>query len=154
MTDLNIETMTAADLRKEQKAILGNMKKRRHAEGGLQRSVIHYLTLLENQGKLTFFAVPNGEKRDAKTAAILKGQGVRAGVADIVVLRPRMLHMWDRPGGPPGNGWREARPVFLELKAPEGALSTAQKTWRTKVEGMGFSYFVIRSLNDLQEVFA
>ena len=59
------------------------------------------------------FHVPNGGRRDAKEAAHLKRQGVRAGVPDLCLPVAR--------GGYHG--------LFIELKTEGGRASEAQKDW-------------------------
>jgi len=69
-------------------------------EQALQRAVVEYLAILERQGRLMFYAIPNGGKRSRVEAAIFKGQGVRAGMPDIGLVLP---------GG---------KAAFIELKSP------------------------------------
>lgn len=58
-----------------------------------------------------YFHVPNGEKRDRITAAILIGMGVKKGVPDLIFIGP-------------------GSKVFqLECKDIEGKLSTEQEAW-------------------------
>ena len=99
-------------------------------EENLQKTVVQYLAILQRQGKLAFHAVPNGGKRNRVTAAILKGQGVTPGVADLEIQ------------------WSPARVGYLELKAPGkiGNLSPAQKDWRDKMIELGHLYEVADSL--------
>ena len=61
-----------------------NIKTTEHQHQSL---VCRYLDILQLQGKiLTYFAIPNGGKRDAKTASIMKREGVRAGVSDLCII--------------------------------------------------------------------
>lgn len=69
------------------------------------------MSIYERQGKLRYFAIPNGGKRSKVEAAIMKGLGVRAGVPDICVL------------------CRDGTVVFLELKSAKGTTTAAQKDW-------------------------
>jgi hypothetical protein len=101
-------------------------------EQSLQRGVVRYLTLMENMGKLTYFHVPNGGKRSKVEAAIFKSLGVRAGVSDLVLLFP------------------DARSAFIELKAPGGKLTDAQKRFRCKVEGLGFPFAVCDAVDEVE----
>jgi hypothetical protein len=64
-----------------------------------------------------YFAVPNGGRRDARTAGALKAEGVSAGAPDLIVF----LH----------NGLTLA----LEMKARRsGRASEAQKEWGAYLE--------------------
>ena len=60
---------------------------------------------LERNG-IVFFAVPNGGKRDMRTAMTLKREGVRAGAPDLVLVNCA-----------PSDG----RPVMIEMKRKRGA---------------------------------
>lgn len=59
------------------------------SEDSLQRACVQYLEW--HPAKPLFFHVPNGGKRTATEAKIFKGLGVKAGVADLIVLEPRAL---------------------------------------------------------------
>ena len=78
------------------------------------------------------FAVPNGGNRSAVTGAILKREGVKAGVADIVVLR--------NPG----------LCALIEVKTAKGSLSNSQKAFRDWCAANGFPYAVARGVGDVQ----
>lgn len=69
------------------------------------------------------FAVPNGGRRDKITAAILKSEGVRAGVPDLMLALPVGQH----PG------------LFIEMKAQKtGRLSEAQRSWVERLRAAGY----------------
>lgn len=105
-------------------------------EASLQRSIVQYLTLLENQQRLFFFAVPNqGGAGLKKRGAILKGLGQKAGVSDLVII-------YRSTGGLP-------KTAFVELKAPKGVLSPAQHGFADWCERLGFEYHVIRELDEV-----
>lgn len=73
------------------------------------------------------FAIPNGGKRDAITAARLKVEGVKPGVPDVCYPVPQMA------GGQIGY-----LSLWLELKKPiEGAPSDAQNEWRIDLRTCG-----------------
>lgn len=81
-----------------------------------------------------FFHVPNGGGRSKVEGAILKAMGVKAGVADFVIVLP---------GGRIG---------FLELKADKGALSQSQREFRDKVRGLGCIWGEARSLEGVWDL--
>jgi hypothetical protein len=58
------------------------------------------------------FAIPNGGKRDIRTAIKLKKEGVKPGVPDIFIAHP----IFNRCGG-----------SFIEMKSKKGKLSVPQK---------------------------
>jgi hypothetical protein len=81
------------------------LRRRRQPEAALQRALIDHLRW---RAPSEFaFHVPNGGWRSPVEAAILKGQGVRPGVPDLVVIK-------------------DGLPFALELKAEGGRLSAAQ----------------------------
>jgi hypothetical protein len=76
-------------------------------EDAVQRAVFEHLRLRGAQDVFAFH-VPNGGKRNRLEAGILKGLGARAGVPDVIAIK----------GG---------HAYGLELKAPAGRLSAAQR---------------------------
>lgn len=80
------------------------------------------------------FHPANGGRRDAKTGAMLKALGVKAGVADIVLVRQ---------GGVM---------AFLEVKAGKGSPSPAQRDWRDWCAENAVPYAIVRSIGDVQTV--
>lgn len=77
-----------------------------------------------------YYHTPNGEKRDPRTAALLKAMGVKPGVADFTFIGP----------GP--------HIVFLELKRQSGTLSKAQQEFRAHVRACGCTYHLAYDLDD------
>lgn len=81
---------------------------------------------------VVFFHVPNGGRMTAQRGARLKRMGVKAGVADFIILLPE-------------GRWRV---LFLELKAPKGRLSEAQKAFSETVTHIDIcAYSVANSLD-------
>ena len=80
------------------------------------------------------FHPANGGRRDAKTGAMLKALGVKAGVADIVLVRQ---------GGVM---------AFLEVKAGKGSPSPAQRDWQDWCAENAVPYAIVRSIGDVQTV--
>jgi hypothetical protein len=78
-----------------------------------------------------FFRIKN-EGTNRITGARDKASGVIPGVADSCLLVP---------GG---------RAVFIEFKTDTGKQSPVQADWQTKVQGAGFRYEVVRSLEEFQ----
>lgn len=69
------------------------------------------------------YAIPNGGKRDAITAARLKSEGVKAGVPDICYPVPR-----GRYAG-----------LYIEMKIKSGSVQEAQKQWHTDLRAVGYA---------------
>ena len=79
------------------------------------------------------FAVPNGGRRDAVTAAKLKAEGVIAGIADLILLKSN----------------RDYGALLIEMKTPVGRQSDSQKEWQKIIcENGEYKYVVCRSLDD------
>lgn len=138
MTVLSRDSMTADELRAEVARISGvakkarrNGAKRRRPEDLLQRAVCQYLDALQSQGRLLYFAVPNGGKRSMIEAAIMKGLGVKAGVPDLcIVLKNGVV-------------------AFAELKSEEGRVSEKQTWWLEHLAVFGCPTAIIRTLDDM-----
>lgn len=84
------------------------------------------------------FHIPNGGKRDARTAAILKRQGVKAGVPDLCLPVPR--------GGYHG--------LFIELKTKTGRLSDNQERWLKALTIEGYKAIVCYGHEEATEALA
>lgn len=106
-------------------------KPRKREEDALQQQVAAYLDWAL-PAPLKWLHIPNGGRRDAVTAAILKSFGVKPGAADVLILRPQGF-------------------IWIELKAPKGVLSEDQKAWRDWCRSIGAPWFVCRSLEDVIE---
>jgi hypothetical protein len=70
-----------------------------------------------------FFAIPNGGRRDAATAARLKAEGVRAGVPDLLLAVARS----GRHG------------LWIEMKTAKGCASKAQREMRDSLSAQGYA---------------
>ena len=79
------------------------------------------------------FHVPNGEKRDPRTADRLKAMGVRPGVSDFVVIVGGCTH-------------------FIELKTAKGSLSAEQRIFLADADTAGCMTHVVRSIDELSDV--
>lgn len=76
------------------------------------------------------FHVPNGEKRDRRTAARLQAMGVRPGVSDFEVIVSGRAH-------------------FIELKVGTGRLSAEQRVFLADAETAGCFTHVVHSMDEL-----
>lgn len=81
-----------------------------------------------------FFAVPNGGKRNARTAEYLKLEGVLAGVSDLILLVAR----------------GEYHGLCIEMKAPKGVQQPTQKEFQKAVESQGYRYVICRSFQEFE----
>ena len=108
------------------------MTRRGTPEADLQRAVVRALRFALPRTAILHHCVnevTEAGPRGAKRQAILVGMGVHAGFADLMILC-------------------EGRVLFLELKAPKGRLRPNQETFRDAVLAQGFSWALVRSLDD------
>ncbi len=100
-------------------------------ESLLQRGVVALLRLHEKQGHLRFFAIPNGGLRSKIEAAIMQGEGVRAGVPDLVIL------------------FSTGDVMFVELKWADGKTSVEQRQWHAWLNTHKFPCFIVRDIGEM-----
>lgn len=67
--------------------------------------------------------------------ARLKGQGMVAGVSDMIYLNPRKITA-----------------ILMEVKNEKGRQSDSQNDWEELVTSFGFEYYVVRSVEDAKKV--
>lgn len=107
--------------------------KPRHEEHNLQTACVNWFRYQYPTFSKMLIAVPNGGRRDAITGAMLKAEGVLAGVADLILLIPN----------------RRYHSLLIELKTKSGTQSKAQKEWQQEVERLGYSkYILVRSIEE------
>ncbi len=104
-------------------------------ESRIQQACVKWFRYQYPQHARLLFAVPNGGARSAITAAILKGEGVVAGVADLILFLPRQ--------------GRHA--LCIEMKTAKGRQSPEQKEWQRQVEEQGYMYIVCRNVDSFIE---
>ena len=111
---------------------------RAHEESELQRQCVTWFRLQYPSRALVLFAVPNGGGRSPVEAAIMKAEGVTAGVADLILLEAR------------GNYGA----LCIEMKTPHKSSrqNPNQKIWQEAAEKAGNAYVVVRSLDAFQSV--
>ena len=92
-------------------------------------------------------------------------KSIQSAIVDWLRLRGRLVFEFGKPGGhrelrgslPVGfpdlltirDGWY----VFLEVKAPGGRLSQAQRALHAEMRGAGCHVYVVRSLEDVWELY-
>ncbi|MCQ2608742.1 MAG: VRR-NUC domain-containing protein [Bacteroidales bacterium] len=106
----------------------------RHIESTLQCNCVKWFKL--QYPKLLLFAVPNGGNRDAITGAILKKEGVLAGVADLFLDHA-------------SQGFHGLR---IEMKTEKGRQSESQKEYQRRCEENGYKYVVCRSFDEFTTI--
>ena len=78
------------------------------------------------------FSVPNDSESKEETMR-KKATGLKAGVSDLIVLLP-------------------GKTLFIEVKTPTGTQSESQKEFQSHVERLGFKYFLVRNLEEFQQI--
>lgn len=81
------------------------------------------------------FSVPNGGSRNKIEAANLKRQGVKAGIADVILLIPK----------------KGFACLCLEFKTKTGKQSPEQKEFQKQAENCGSKYVIVRSVKEAIE---
>ena len=99
------------------------------SEHALQVTVCRYLAVAMKPD-MHWCAIPNGGKRDMRTAVKLKREGVKAGTPDLVILLP------------------EGRVAWLELKIKGGSLSVEQQAFRNICQRLGHHWAVAKTLDE------
>lgn len=103
---------------------------RKNEESNLQIACVKWFRY--QYPKLHLFAIPNGGNRDYITGAILKAEGVLAGVADLMLVPPAL-----------------GMPIlFIEMKTQKGRQSPSQKEFQAAMQAIGHIYTICRSIED------
>lgn len=106
-----------------------------HEESNIQRWCVFWFRRQYPRLARVLFAVPNGGARSRVTAAILKAEGVVAGVADLLLLVPSGQY----------HG------LCIEMKTGRGRQQQTQKEWQREVEAQGYKYTVCRSVEEFRD---
>lgn len=106
----------------------------RHLESLEQQALVRWADMTAHPerpqhkiGRL-LFAIQNGGKRSKIEASIMKGEGLRAGVPDLMLAWPT-----DRYPG-----------LFIEMKTADGRVSPEQKDWRGRLLDAGYRHEICR----------
>ena len=109
-----------------------------HLESQLQRQCVAWFRLQYPKHAKLLFAVPNGGARSRVEAAIMKAEGVTAGVSDLILLEPR--------------GGYGALCIEMKREDKSSRQSARQKEWQAVATEAGNRYVVVRSLEIFQAV--
>ncbi len=107
-----------------------------HIKSSIQKNCVTWFRLQYPKLATLLFAVPNGGARNKTEAGILKGEGVTAGVSDLILLFPNSEH----------------HALCIEMKTPTGTQQDSQKAWQKRVEAAGYKYALCRSFEDFRDV--
>jgi len=135
---------------KKEQAETKARKPQQHKEGQLQESCVTWFRLQYPKLALLLFAVPNGGKRTRRTvvrngrvytyspeAVQMKKEGVTAGVADLILLKP-------------SNGYAA---LCIEMKTTDkgSRQRESQKEWQQAAEAAGNRYVVCRTFDEFRK---
>lgn len=110
----------------------------KHPESKIQQACIKWFDYQYPQYRLNLFAIPNGGARNKIEAGIMKGEGVRAGVADLFLAIPKQGLKNNYPG------------LFIEMKTETGRQTDTQKKFEKAVNSQGYFYFLCRSFDEFK----
>ena len=113
-------------------------------EAQLKRQVQDYLEYGTNQGKWLYLRLNAGDFIEIRGETRRRIKGCPEGTSDLLVIKGRFMEDGRRFGRP--------RVHFIELKSARGKQSPAQGAFQKLVETQGASYFVIRSVEELEEI--
>lgn len=99
----------------------------RHVESEIQQQMVQWFRL--EYPTYIIAAIPNGGRRNAIEAKIMKGEGVLAGFSDLIIIADKNV-------------------LFVEVKTAKGKQTEKQIQFQNKVQKLGFQYPVCRSLSE------
>lgn len=102
------------------------------AEELLQTMCVNWFKTNFPQFARVLIHVANERKCGIHRGALLRGMGVTAGVADLILFVAR----------------RGYHGLCIELKTPTGRQRDTQQDWQAAVEGQGYKYIIVRDFRD------
>jgi hypothetical protein len=105
----------------------------KHEESNLQIACVRWFRLVYPEPRYLICTFPNGGSRNIVTASILKAEGSRAGMPDLVIFAPNKC-------------------FFVEMKAKAGRMSENQKEIEKILTQMGFRYYLCRNFDEFKNV--
>lgn len=111
-----------------------DLTKMRNDEHRLQCACVRWLRY--QHPKVLCFAIPNGGARSALTGAMLKAEGVVAGVPDLLIAEPMGCYAG----------------LFIEMKVKPNRPSNEQKEIISRLEDAGYRVAVCYSFEEFEKV--
>ena len=108
----------------------------RHIESRIQQNCIKWFRYQHSNIARLLFCVPNGGSRSRIEASIMKGEGVTAGVSDLILLVPTESYS----------------SLCIEFKSGKGKQTELQKSWQELAEKQGNKYVICRSFDEFTEI--
>jgi VRR-NUC domain len=104
-------------------------------ESQIQKQCVAWFRLRFPGIEPLFFSVPNGGARNVWTGRVMREEGARAGVADLILLIPK-------------GGYAS---LCIEMKTAKGKQSAAQVAFMELARKMRNKYVVCRSFDEFQK---
>lgn len=104
----------------------------RHNESEMQRACVRWFRYRYPQHASMLIGIPNGVRTTERQVAILKAEGMLAGVADLLLLLPAQGYTM----------------LAIEMKTDKGRQSPRQQAWQQEAERHGILYEVVRSFDE------
>lgn len=138
--------MNLSEFRKLRKPVRAKMQ---HHESKLQTECVKWFRLQYPQYYYNLFAIGNGGKRSKVEAAIMQGEGVVSGVADLMLAVPK----FDKITGL-GVTYTELmhHSLFIEMKSGKNKQTANQIAFQQAVELQGYKYVVCRTFEQFKTV--
>jgi hypothetical protein len=111
------------------------MARTSHPESTLQIQCVTWFKYQYPHLAPLMFAVPNGGSRDKREAAIMKAEGITAGVSDLILNIRGGIHPQ----------------LAIEMKDVKGRQSPEQKRYQRYAEAVGIKYIICRSFQDFKD---
>jgi hypothetical protein len=102
-------------------------------EDAIQEAIVQLLRLAADR-RTIYLAIPNGIPASPRIGARFVKHGLLAGAPDLLIITP------------------DGRTNFLEVKAPDGRQSEAQKAFQARCAVVRLNYSVVRSLGEAEVV--
>ena len=109
-------------------------KKPSHPESDLQKACVRWFKL--QYPTRIIFAIPNGGRRSKHEAAIMQGEGVMSGVADLFIPEPKQV----------------SHGLWVEMKIGTGKLQDSQKSFLYEMVKRNYKTAVCYSLDEFMKV--
>lgn len=113
-----------------------NRKKPGHEESRLQQRCVLWFRTQYSAIAPLLIAVPNAARRNVRTGAIMKREGLTAGVADLILLL--------------GRGEYHSLCIEMKTESKASKQSKSQIEWEEVAERHGNKYVVCRTFEDFQ----
>lgn len=106
----------------------------RHLESKIQSACVTWFGYQYPDLYYNLFAVPNGVATSATQGRILKGEGMKAGVSDLILLVP--------------SGAYHGLCIEFKTTSKSSRQRDTQKAFQSAVERQGYKYIIVRTCEE------